>query len=108
MSIRIEPSLLSDSLVGREFVYLVTSAGARAHVVAVRCDVEGDRVTVTGAGRSASANISGNSLVSLVWPPSEIVVENRDYTIIADGSATVTGDEIEIVVTNAVFHRPAP
>lgn len=112
MSIRIEPTLLSESLVGREFVYLVTTGGERTHVVALRCEVEGDRATMAAAGRSASANIVANSRVTLVWPPTMIDVEQREYSIVADGVATIDGESgggsVAVVITNAVFHRPAP
>lgn len=108
LSIRIEPTRLSESLVGREFVYLVTSGGERAHVVALRCTVVGDRVTMTGTGRSARSNIDTNPRVSLVWPPTTDAVEFREYTVVADGSATFHGDDVEITVSTAVFHRPAP
>jgi hypothetical protein len=43
-----------------------------------------------------------------VWAPTGADVENRDYSIIADGSAIVDGDVVAITVINAVFHRPAP
>jgi len=108
LSIRIEPTRLSESLVGREFAYLVTAGSERSHVVALRCAIVGDRVTMTGAGRSALANVASNHRVTLVWAPTEADVENRDYSIIADGSAIVDGDVVAITVTNAVFHRPAP
>jgi len=112
LSIRIEPTLLSESLRGREFVYLVTTGGERAHVVALRCEVEADRVMVSGVGRSASANIAENSRVTLVWPPTSVLVEHREYSIVADGVAGSDGENdggsVTVVITNAVLHRPAP
>lgn len=108
MSIRIEPTQLSESLVGRDFAYLLTSGVERAHVVALRCEVSGDRVTVSGVGRSASANIGAQPRVTLVWPPTTVDVEHREYSIVADGVATIDGERVEIVITNGVFHRPAP
>jgi len=29
------------------------------------------------------------------------------YSVVADGEASVAGDDIVVAVTNAVFHRPA-
>lgn len=77
-------------------------------MVALRCAVIGERVTMTQAGRSTLANVASNPRVTLVWAPTEVDVENRHYSIIADGSAMIDGDVIAITVTNAVFHRPAP
>ena len=108
MSIRIEPSDLADRLEGRDFAYLVTTGGERAHVVALRCEVSDDRVTLSGVGRSASANIGTQPRVTLVWPPTTFDVDHREYSIVADGVATVDGERVEIVITNGVFHRPAP
>jgi hypothetical protein len=33
--------------------------------------------------------------------------EHAKYSLIADGVATVDGDELLVTITNAVFHRPA-
>jgi len=107
LSIGIEPSHLADRLVGREFAYLVTAGSERSHVVALRCEVSGDRVTMSGAGRSASANIAANARVTLVWPPTPHDVENRNYSVIADGLASMNGDDVVVVIGSAVFHRPA-
>jgi len=49
-----------------------------------------------------------NPHVTLVWTPTTNEVEFHDYSIVADGSASIQGEDIEIAVTNAVFHRPAP
>jgi len=108
LSIRIEPTGLADRLVGRRFAYLVTTGRERAHVVALRCEVESDRVRVIAPGRSACANVATNPHVTLVWIPTTNEVEFHDYSIVADGSASIQGEDIEIAVTNAVFHRPAP
>ena len=108
MSIRIEPSDLADRLEGRDFAYLVTTGGERAHVVASRCTVEAGRVTVSRAGRTTLANVAATSNITLVWPPTSVEVEHREYSVVADGRATIVdGDVIEVSVTNAVFHRPA-
>lgn len=107
LSIRIEPSELAARLVGREFVYLITSGEQRVHVVAVACNVDDGRVTIGGGGRTSRSNIASSERVTLVWPPTVHDVEYRMYSVVADGDASVTGDDIVVAVTNAVFHRPA-
>jgi hypothetical protein len=42
--------------------------------------------------------------VSLLWPP----VDVADYSLIVDGTATVSGSSVRITPTRAVRHRPAP
>jgi hypothetical protein len=34
-------------------------------------------------------------------------VENRNYSVIADGLASMNGDDVVVVIGSAVFHRPA-
>lgn len=108
MSIRVEPSELAKRLDGREFAYLVSTANDRAHVVALRCEVIGDRVKVVDVGRTTLRNIASNSSVTLVWPPAVADVELRDFSLVADGVASVDGDGVSITVITAVLHRPAP
>jgi hypothetical protein len=108
LSIRIEPTDLATAVRGRDFVYLVTRGDERSHVVALRCAVELGRVTLRGAGRSSVANIERASDVALVWPPAPIAFEHPEYSIVADGTATIDDESVVVEVVTAVFHRPAP
>jgi len=94
-------------LVGREFVYLITVGDERTHVVAVRCEVRDGCATIGGAGRTSRANIESCARITLLWPPTVHDVEYRMYSVVADGDASVVGDDIVVAITTAVFHRPA-
>jgi hypothetical protein len=61
-----------------------------------------------GAGRSSVANIERASAVALVWPPAPIASEHPEYSIVADGTATIDDESVVVEVVTAVFHRPAP
>jgi hypothetical protein len=42
--------------------------------------------------------------MSVLWPP----YESGGYSMIVDGEAHSDGDELVVVPTNGVLHRPAP
>ena len=82
--------------------YLLTvSPDASPRAVAVR-PVFRDGGVVVGAGQSSSANIAVHPIVTLLCPP----VTEKGFTLLVDGIASVTGEEIRIAVTSAVLHRP--
>ena len=109
MSIKIEPTLIGEHVAGREFVYLITHNGERSHVVALRPDLKNDIARFANTGRTPLANVAANSSVTLTWPPCDSTQthEHAKYSLVADGIATVEGDEVLVAITNAVFHRPA-
>ena len=109
MSIKVEPTLIGEHLAGREFVYLITHNGERSHVVALRPDLNNDIARFVNTGRTPLANVATNSSVTLTWPPCDSTQthEHSKYSLVADGTATVEGDEVLVTITNAVFHRPA-
>lgn len=109
LSIKVEPTLIGEHVAGREFVYLITHNGERSHVVALRPDLNNDIARFSNTGRTPLANVAANSSVTLTWPPCDATQshEHAKYSLVADGVATVEGDELLVTITNAVFHRPA-
>ena len=109
LSVKVEPTLIGEHVAGREFVYLITHNGERSHVVALRPDLNNDIARFSNTGRTPLANVAANSSVTLTWPPCDATQshEHAKYSLVADGVATVEGDELLVTITNAVFHRPA-
>ena len=109
MSVKIEPTHIVEHLAGREFVYLITNSNERSHVVALRAELVGNEARFTNTGRTPLANVVANSSVTLTWPPCDSTQthEHAKYSLVADGEATIEGDELLVRITNAVFHRPA-
>jgi hypothetical protein len=86
------------------FAYLLTvSDDASAHAVAITPDIGHGSITCEAGNRSC-ANVRSRPNVSLLWPPAR----PGDYSLIADGRATVEGSTVRIVPERAVRHRPAP
>ena len=109
MSVKVEPTLIGEHVAGREFVYLITHNGERSHVVALRPDLNNDIARFANTGRTPLANVAANSSVTLTWPPCDSTQthEHAKYSVVADGVATIVGDELLVSITNAVLHRPA-
>ena len=103
LSIPVEPNELAQQLHDRRFAYLITVTDNRSHVVALVPEVNGAVLGFTTSGKTTRRDIDANSRVTIVWPPSE----SSEYSLIADGDATVHGDEVRVVVGRAVLHRPA-
>ena len=109
LSIKIEPTLIGEHLAGREFVYLISNSNERSHVVALRPVLTNNIARFANTGRTPLANVDANNSVTLTWPPCDSTQthEHSKYSLVADGTATVEGDEVLVTITNAVFHRPA-
>lgn len=109
MSVKVELGELAEKIEEYGFAYLVTvSAEGKAHVLAVTPDVTAVGVVVGGVGRHTVANVAGNAIATLVWPP----VADGGYSLIVDGSAVAddSGETAVVTVapTKAILHRPAP
>jgi hypothetical protein len=108
MSIRVElDELWAVTERQAPFAYLLTvSDDGRVHAVAITPRVREDgRETITcDAGNRSCANASSRPNVSLLWPPGE----PGDYSLIVDGTAAVSGSNVQITPERAVRHRPAP
>jgi hypothetical protein len=81
--------------------YLLTvSDDGRPHAVSVRVGWEEGNLELSGGTRSRS-NASTRPDVTLLWP----AVEAGGFSLIVDGSATVSGGQIVIRPESAVLHR---
>jgi hypothetical protein len=109
LSVKVEPHEIGAQLAGREFVYLITNSNERSHVVALRPVLTNNIARFVNTGRTPLANVAANSSATLTWPPCDSTQthEHAKYSLVADGVATVDGDELLVTITNAVFHRPA-
>jgi len=106
MSIRVElDALRSAAAAQAPFAYLLTvSDDSSAHAVAITPNIGDDGSVTCEAGNRSCANARARPNVSLLWPPAEA----GDYSLIADGRASVEGSAVRIVPERAVRHRPAP
>jgi hypothetical protein len=59
---------------------------------------------VMSVGRGSAMNATKRSSVTLCYPP----VDARGFSLIVDGTATVSDDVVTLSPTGAVLHRPAP
>ena len=102
MSIAVALEDLADKLDEYPWCYLVTTGEERPHVLAVKPSVvEGGLRCETG--HSSRANVVGNPLVVLMFPPSQ----PDGFSLLVDGEGEVNGDGIVVKPTWAVLHRPA-
>ncbi|HLY37963.1 MAG TPA: pyridoxamine 5'-phosphate oxidase family protein [Candidatus Binatia bacterium] len=87
-----------------ETAYVLTvSEDGRPHAVHGRVRWEGDALAVP-VGRRSAANATARPFVSLLYP----VRSDGDYSLIIDGTATVTSTALLVTPVTAVLHRPAP
>ena len=81
--------------------YLVTvSDDGRPHPVSVRVSWEDDDLVLTCGARSRS-NASTRPDVTLLWP----AIEDGGFSLIVDGSASVSAGQIAIRPVSAMLHR---
>jgi len=86
---------------GTAYVLTVSEDG-RPHAVHAPVRWEGDALAAQ-VGRRSAANASARPSVSLLYP----VRSDGDYSLIVDGTATVTSTALLVTPVNAVLHRPA-
>jgi hypothetical protein len=82
--------------------YLITTGDDRPHVLAVKPTVVADGLRCE-TGRSSRANVVGNPLVVLMFPPPQ----PDGMSLLIDGEGAVDGDAVVVKPTWAVLHRPA-
>ncbi len=81
--------------------YLLTvSDDGRPHAVSVRVRWEQGNLELSGGTRSRS-NASTRPDVTLLWP----AIEDGGFSLIVDGSASISGEQIVIRPVSAVLHR---
>lgn len=103
MSIPVEISALGDALADRGPGYLLT-AGADGRVKAVTVEPSlAEGVLRCPSSRGSARNLAANPTATLLFPPPVA----RGYTLLVDGTATATDDDIVFTPATAVLHRPA-
>lgn len=101
----IELDRLATELERYGAAYAITvSPQAEAHVVEARPVLDGQCLAVVGLGSRTRANLAARPTVTLVWPPAQ----PGDYSLIVDGTVTVSGDRMTVAPTRAVLHRSVP
>jgi hypothetical protein len=104
MSIPVDVADLAKALEDFDAGYLLTvGAASTVKVVTVEPAVRDGVVLVEGPGKGTVSNLAGNAAVTLVFPPRE----TKGFTLLVDGTAVVTGDDVRVTPTGAVLHRPA-
>ena len=103
MSIPVSLDRLAETLTDFGAGYLLTaSAEGRVKVVTVEPTVAEGGLLVVGPGRGTLGNLAGNPLVTLAFPPAQA----KGFTLLVDGTAEGVGEDVRIVPTGAVLHRP--
>ncbi len=104
MSIPVDVADLSKALGDFGAGYLLTvSDRARVKAVTVEPWVRDGALVVSGPGKGSCANIAANPDVTVMFPP----LEQHGFTLLVDGTAEVDGDDVLVVPSHAVLHRPA-
>jgi len=108
MSHAVDPENLAETAkpYGATPFLLYSSADGSARVNHVVATVEtGPAVArIQGFGRGVAKRVDDGAPLSLLWPPHEA----GGFSLIADGSGAISGDELTITISAAVLHRPAP
>ncbi|MEJ7650658.1 MAG: hypothetical protein WKF57_16720 [Nakamurella sp.] len=104
MSIPVDVADLERALAGFGAGYLMTtSARGTVKAVTVEPTLTGGALVVSRPGGGTLRNLSGNTAVTLLFPP----VEARGFTLLVDGTGAVDGEDVRVTPTGAVLHRPA-
>jgi Pyridoxamine 5'-phosphate oxidase len=109
VSIRIELDAVADEVGRWGFGYLTTvSDDGRPHLLALTptVSVAGSPVLRFDAGGGrACRNAAQRPDVALMFPPTP---HSDGFSLVLDGTATVDGSFVDVEVTSALLHRPAP
>jgi hypothetical protein len=106
VSIQVQLDDLQRVLADFDAGYLLTvsvGAPARVKVVSARPALVDGVLVVSGPGRGSLANVRANPAVTLVWPPRE----QGGFSLIVDGGAECSGDDLRVTPTGGVLHKPA-
>jgi hypothetical protein len=104
MSIPVSLDRLSETMTEFGAGYLLTVSGeARVKVVTVEPTLTAGVLVMAAPGPGTLANVAGNPQVTVAFPPPE----PRGFTLLVDGTAEVTGDDVRVTPSAAVLHRPA-
>lgn len=102
MSVRVETDRLREESArfGAAPFLLTVSDDGSPHAVSVTVAWD-DEDAVAVVGSRTAANAAARPGVTLLWPP----VDDERFSLIVDGTATVTGDRVVVRPTRAVLHR---
>ncbi len=59
--------------------------------------------TLINPGRGSCANAAANAQVTLLFAP----LTQPGFSLIVDGTASLSGDDVIVAPTSAILHRPA-
>ena len=109
VSIRVELDAVADEVGRWGFGYLTTvSDDGRPHLLALTPTTRGDGSPTlrfdAGGGRTCR-NAAARPAVAVMFPPAP---HSDGLSLVLDGTATVDGSFVDIEVTSALLHRPAP
>jgi Pyridoxamine 5'-phosphate oxidase len=109
VSIRVELSAVAAEVGRWGFGYLTTvSDDCRPHLLALTPTASADGSPVlrfdAGGGR-ACRNAARRPDVAVMFPPTQ---HSDGFSLVLDGTATVDGSFVDVEVTSALLHRPAP
>lgn len=110
MSVPVELTAVAEEVARWGFAYLVTvSDDGRPHLLALvpsaSDDGSGPVLRFDANGGRACRNAAQRPEVAVVFPP---VPHSDHYSLVIDGAATVDGRFVDVAVTSALLHRPAP
>lgn len=103
MSIPVELDRLADALADVDGGYLLSTSDARVKAVSVVPVLESSALRVVAPGRGTVANVRDNPVVTLLYPPRSA----PGMTLLVDGTAAADGDDVVVVPSSAVWHKPA-
>lgn len=103
MSKPVDMQALANAVADFDSAYLITiSEGDSIHTSVVHPAIEAETVCVPAPSSRVQANTAQRPKVSLVWPPRE----PNGYSLIVDGASRLEGDNLTVVPTRAILHRP--
>jgi hypothetical protein len=104
VSIPVDPAELHRAVADFDSGYLLTTSSPQVKVVTVDpVAAEDGTLRISGPGKGTLRNLEANDAVTVVFPPRE----RHGYTLLVDGTASVDGEDVVVVATGAVLHRPA-
>lgn len=103
MSKVVDMQVLEKTVADYGLAYLITIAdGDRIHTSPVQPTLTGGELFVPAPSSRVLENTGQRPKVSLVWPPSE----PGGYSLIVDGAAELEGENLRVIPSRAIQHRP--
>lgn len=104
MSIPVDVAELGKTLADFGAGYLLTTSGdGRVKAVSIAPELVHGDLVVRVPGRGSCANATANATVTALFPP----LVAPGFSLIVDGTAVVEGEDVRLVPTSAILHRPA-